>query len=102
MSQAPTISLIGENVQTTDASLTTIATIATTTNHSYTVKADIGGGSRGSSLAAGYYLAATFKNISGTVTQVGTTADLGGPHEDDTDWAGTITFTTSPWSTARR
>lgn len=65
-------------VNTTDATPTTLATVATTTGKTYSVEAVVtarctGGAGGNSGKGAGYRLFATFRNVSGTVTQIGST-----------------------------
>ena len=53
------------------------------------------GGSAGTiGNSATYELLATFKNLSGTLTQVGTTTVVA-EHEDDTDWNAAFTITSN-------
>lgn len=77
-------------VNTTDATVTTLATIAIASNTSYVVQAAVtarrtGGVAGAAGDSAGYVLAATFKNVAGTVTQVGATSVLHSA-EDQAGW----------------
>lgn len=78
------------SVNTTNATVTTLATIATASNMSYVIEATIaarrtGGAAGAAGDSAGYVLAATFKNVAGTVTQIGATSVLHSA-EDQAGW----------------
>lgn len=78
------------SVQTSDATVTTLKRIDLTNNKTYlfdihVVARRTSGGNEG----AGYQVAATFRNDSGTVTQVGTTTAVA-THEDVAGWAVTL------------
>lgn len=75
---------------TTNATLTTIATIATTTSINFTLETKVvarqTGGSAGTAGdGASYHFLSTFRNVGGTVTQIGTTASYSA-HEDHAAW----------------
>lgn len=63
-------------VQTTNATVTTIVTITTQSDKCYTVVVDVSGLQSGGSNGVGYVRAATVRNDSGTLTQVGTTTAM--------------------------
>lgn len=76
-------------VNTTDATVTTLQTIATASDISYTVETMVvarrtGGAAGAAGDSAGYKLFATFKNVAGTLTQVGATDKVA--QEDQAGW----------------
>jgi len=78
------------NVQTTDATQTTLATFSANTNDTiYSFRAEVTGIQAGAN-GAGYEIKGTFKRIGGTVTQIGSTLVVYA-HEDDSTWGG-VTF----------
>lgn len=79
--------MVGVKVTTTDATKTTIATFQTVSDKTYQVIARIIG--RSATNNASYLLAATFKNVAGTLTQVSTTAGTVG-QEDNGAWDATL------------
>ena len=85
-----TILRTGVTDQTTDATVTTAATVATESDVAYHVVARIVAYETPSgNEAAGYERAATFKNDGGTLTQVGSTTALA-THEDTGGWDATL------------
>lgn len=77
-------------VATNNATITTVETIATTTNTTIQIKAEVigrrtGGTGGTAGDGAGYFIVGTFKNIGGTVTQIGTTTNLH-TAEDQAGW----------------
>ena len=76
-------------VTTTNATVTTIDTFATGSNTNYDITVKINarqtGGSGTTGHGASYKMTATFRNIAGTVTQIGTTTYLA-THEDNAAW----------------
>lgn len=77
-------------VATNNATITTVETIATTTDTTIQIKAEVigrrtGGTGGTAGDGAGYFIVGTFKNIGGTVTQIGTTTNV---HvvEDQAGW----------------
>lgn len=75
-------------VETTDATETTIDTYSTATDFIYYVKVYLLGTVDEGGNAASYRMYATFKNDSGTLTQVGATVNS--PDEDDAAWGSDI------------
>lgn len=72
-------------VQTTDATVTVLDTVATTTNNATWINGTIVGRDNTANEAAFYKFSALFDNNSGTVTQKGSTTVLD-THEDDASW----------------
>lgn len=91
MSSPAIIDILSGNVQTTSTTVTPIITFTTADDRGYHCVAQVVGVSRTSSLGGGYFVTATFKNIGGTVTQVGTSTRVT-EHEDDIDWDATMDF----------
>ena len=90
----PNSVLTQARVATTDATVTTLLTIATASNTTYLVRAFVaarrtGGASGTASDSAGYTFVGTFKNASGTLTQVGTTTAVH-TAEDQAAWNATF------------
>lgn len=80
---------VHEDVQTTDATVSNILSVATASSNNYTIRAFVtaiqtaGSGTVGH--GAGYEVVATFRNIAGALTQIGTTTTLY-THEDNAGW----------------
>lgn len=74
-----------KEVQTTDATVTSLATLATTDDYTYIITAEVQGAVNTGGNTAGYGRAATFKNVAGTLSQVGSTTALW-THEDAAGW----------------
>lgn len=91
MSQRPTIYNLTSDVQTSGTTPTLLQGFTTSTDQSYAVYAEVTGVNRGGTEGGSYFLAAAFKNIGGTLTQIGATEHVAGPFEDDADWNATIT-----------
>ena len=87
MANHNSVQAVGVKVTTTDATATEIARFQTQEDKTYLVTARIIGKSTTNN--GGYILAATFKNVDGTVTQVSTTTAVA-THEDAGGWAATI------------
>lgn len=88
---------IAEEVETTDGSATTIATIEVPTEttvhiHGHVVARRTGGSSGTAEDGAGYTFAVTYKNVAGTATLIGS-GTLVATHEDQSGWD--VTFTAS-------
>jgi hypothetical protein len=86
----PLVSVYQQRVATTDATVTTLHSLATTTDYTYVVEVKViarrtGGASGAAGDSAGYSLLGTFKNVAGTVTQVGTTSVVA-THESQAAW----------------
>jgi hypothetical protein len=78
------------NVQTTDATVTTLLSFTPTADRTVVVKALIAGRRSDDAAAGGYEVTATFRVTSGAaVTQVGATTAVA-THEDDGTWAATL------------
>jgi hypothetical protein len=92
-SQANILDRIVGNVATSDATLTTCATYACETQDAtYTIKGMVGGHKPAATgQGAGYAFFAVVKNDGGVVSLVGSTFTPTGGHEDDTDWACSVT-----------
>lgn len=75
----------GVKVQTTDATVTTVATLATQTDKSYIVTATVVCKQPSGSKSAGYIRAGTFINNAGSLSQVGATTAIA-THETDAAW----------------
>ena len=88
MSTAPTIDVITGHLQTTSSTITTGVTFASTTGATHQVWAQIVGISTGSTEGGGWIETGTFKNVSGTLTQISTTNVT--IHRDDTKWDASI------------
>lgn len=82
------------NVQTTDATVTTLDSFTLASNTTVTVSALVTAVKSDNSQAAAYSLIAIFRNNAGTVTQVGTTSKnvIG---EDNASWDATIDNSTT-------
>lgn len=78
------VETVGVKATTTDATETEIARFSTQANKTYLLSGRVLG--RSTTNNAGYLVAATFKNVAGTITQVGTTAAIA-THEDAGAWA---------------
>ncbi len=91
MATGPILDTPAARLQTTDATVTTAITFGTTTDRGYHVWVQATGFERAGAQGAGYLRSAAFKNVSGGLTQVGTTT-LIATHEDDADWDVTITL----------
>jgi hypothetical protein len=76
------------NVQTTDATVTTLDSFTLASNTAVTVAWMVTALKSDRTQAAGYSVLATFRNNGGTVSQVGTTEVT--PKEDDSTWDCTI------------
>ena len=76
---------IDSTVQTTDATVTLIHTVATTTDNVTWIEATIQGRDNTANEAAFFKFSALFDNNSGTVSQKGSTTVLDS-HEDDVSW----------------
>src|ERR1700741_777449 len=92
----PTESTYQNKVTTTNATVTTIHTIAIPANTTVFIEAKVtarrtGGVAGTAQDSGGYLLYATYKNVAGTATEVGETAVV--THEDQAGWA--VTFTPS-------
>jgi len=83
----------GEDVSTSDATVTTIDSIGTITDSSNHVVAFVSGITSDGATAGSYHIEGTFNNDSGTVTQVGSTTQVHAAEEDAT-WGG-ATFAVS-------
>ena len=86
----PNIHKYQNRVATTNNTVTTLHTVATSTNNSYIVEAKVlarrtGGSSGTASDTAGYKIIGVFKNNGGTLTQVGTTT-IEHTSEDQAGW----------------
>lgn len=94
----PTLNTDLGQVQTTDATATSIITIATSSNRAYAIIARCTGHrtDSGTDEINSYFEAATYKNDAGTLTLQNSSQLLGaaGDLEDDATWGG-ITFTVS-------
>lgn len=93
----PSIFKYQNRVATTDATVTTLHSVATVSNNSYIVEAKVlarrtGGSGGTASDTAGYKIIGVFKNNAGTLTQVGTTT-IEHTSEDQAGW--NCTFDTS-------
>lgn len=79
------------DVQTTDATVTTAFSFTTSSNTSYSIRVSVSGRKTNATAGNtnGYELAATFKDVSGTTTQVGTTTVLHSA-ENTVGWDCTI------------
>jgi hypothetical protein len=78
--------ILNSNITTTDATPTTLLTLATTTDYSYTVQAYVVGASAAN--AVGGEVIRTFRNLSGTLTAAGSAVA-----SVIEDFAGSPTFT---------
>lgn len=92
----PTKDFAQGRVTTNNATITTVQTIATTTDTTLQIKAEVigrrtGGTGGTAGDGAGYFIVGTFKNIGGTVTQIGTTTNV---HvvEDQAGWGCVFTI----------
>jgi len=86
----PNILKYQNRVATTNNTVTTLHTVATTSNNSYIIEAKVlarrtGGSSGTASDTAGYKIIGVFKNNAGTLTQVGTTT-VEHSSEDQAGW----------------
>jgi hypothetical protein len=82
------------NVQTTDATVTTLGSFTIPSNTGLIVTAVISAVKSDLSQAAAYIRTACFRNNAGTVAQVSTTQN-GGEFEDDSTWDATIDNSTT-------
>lgn len=78
-------------LETTDATVTTLITYTTQTDTVSMVTARVVGVTDLGGQGAGYIINGTFRNVSGTVTQVGSTTVVSS-HEDDTAWNCTMSI----------
>ena len=81
-------------IAVTNATATTLITLATVSNNSYFVEVEVlarrtGGAAGAASDSAGYKLIGTFRNNAGTLTQVGATTVVSS-HEDQAAWNATL------------
>ncbi len=81
-----------KNVQTTDATVTTLDSFTLASNTGVVWTAVVTAVKSDKSQAAAYIRTACFRNNAGTVAQVSTTQD-GGTFEDDSTWDCTLDFT---------
>jgi len=90
-----TLALLGEALQTTDATVTTLSYFRTSPGKCYLVDANVVGLKTDFTAAAGYKRAATFKtDVLGALTQAGATTSIA-THEDNAAYdceivAGTV------------
>ncbi len=84
-SSSAIIERVSNNTETSNATPVAITTFGTENDRGYQVWAQIIGISTGSTLGGGYVLAASFKNVGGSLTKVGTLTVIA-EHEDDSDW----------------
>lgn len=80
---------IPATVQTTDATVTTVESVTTASDTSYTLHATVTAVKSDGSQMASYVLYASYRNDSGAVTQVGTTT-VSHTAEDDATWDATL------------
>lgn len=78
-----------KNVQTTNATVTTLDSFTIATNTTLIISAVITAVKSDNSQGASYIRTAAFRNNAGTVAQISTTQD-GGTFEDDATWDATI------------
>lgn len=95
----PTEYFYQSDVTTTDATITLLEAIVPPTNSVVTLEISVvarqTGGSAGTTgHGAGYKIFATYRNIGGTITQIGATTATA-THEDNAAWAATLTIVTS-------
>lgn len=93
----PTEDTVQGRIATTDATVTTLATFAIPASYTVVVEAHVaarrtGGASGTAEDGAGYGFVATFKNVAGVATQIGTTTPLY-THESQAAWDATFDVT---------